>query len=205
MYIQYTFFHIPTLSCTPRLSTPSLSQVIDYKLMAAPAVMDSGGGGGSHLSVAMPGSPKSGGGRGSSVRDTHFKTNNMTASPQVSRHGQVQNMRKPLMVFDKSAAKEALIKRWRARLRWAPKVCLYVPMFILCVCRCTSIWQRYIARYIAQPYTLTSLTYIRVHIIHTYIRNIGNRCIPPDPGRTHPGGGPHRGPRQLARTSNNVS
>ena len=89
-------------------------------------MMDSGGGGGSHLSVAMPGSPKSGGGRGSSVRDTHFKTNNMSSSPQVSRHGQVQNMRKPLMVFDKSAAKEALIKRWRARLRWAPKVCLYI-------------------------------------------------------------------------------
>ena len=135
-----------------------LPKVIDYKLMAAPAVMDSGSGGGSHLSVAMPGSPKSGGGRGSSVRDLHFKTNNMTSSPQVSRHGQVQNMRKPLMVFDKSAAKEALIKRWRARLRWAPKVC---STYVVCVCRCTSVWQDFSCN-----------TYM-----HTALTNILHACI----------------------------
>ena len=132
--------------------------------MAAPAVMDSGGGGGSHLSVAMPGSPKSGGGRGSSVRDTHFKTNNMSSSPQVSRHGQVQNMRKPLMVFDKSAAKEALIKRWRARLRWAPKVC---STYVVCVCRCTTVWKDNSRIKHISTYMHTALTNTHVHL-HSY-------------------------------------
>ena len=132
--------------------------------MAAPAVMDSGGGGGSHLSVAMPGSPKSGGGRGSSVRDTHFKTNNMTSSPQVSRHGQVQNIRKPLMVFDKSAAKEALIKRWRARLRWAPKVC---STFFVCVGRSTTVRQDYSCIKHISTYRPLALTNIHVHL-HLY-------------------------------------